>query len=75
MHRRAWWRTALSAQPPPTHPITIFPSLSIIALEPGLAEVEPSTRTTVATANDFPWDTNSFDFVRMAIDIRDSPIL
>ncbi len=44
-------RTVLSAQPPPTHPATIFPSALMIACEPVFAEDDPSTRTTVATAN------------------------
>src|SRR5215469_1022623 len=52
IQRRASLRTALSAQPPPTQPIRIFPCASISAFDPGLAEEEPCVRTIVATAND-----------------------
>ncbi len=45
MQLMASLRTALSAQPPPTHPSSSLPKGSIIALEPCRAEEEPSTRT------------------------------
>src|SRR6516165_3733865 len=55
----ASWRTTFSTQPPPTHPNITLASASISALEPGLAELEPSISTTVAIANGAPRDLNS----------------
>ena len=50
MAARASSRTSDSAQPPPTQPWTLRPFSSMRAFEPGLAEAEPTTRITVATA-------------------------
>jgi len=43
----------------PTQPVRMRPSAPIEALEPRPAEEEPSTRTTVATANDRRCDVRS----------------
>ena len=55
MHWRAALTTAARAQPPPIQPSSIEPSGPIKALAPAFAAVTETVRTTVASANVWPW--------------------
>ena len=55
MHWRAALTTAARAQPPPIHPSSIEPSGPIKALAPAFAAVTEIVRTTVASANVWPF--------------------
>src|SRR5215510_1877065 len=68
IQRRASLRTALSAQPPPTHPMRILPRASINAFDPDLAEEEPCVRTIVATAKDSLREESSAALAKKSID-------